>query len=30
MKHLPTWQRIVYIVITALIAVSMIGLSFIY
>lgn len=30
MKHLPRWQRVVYTIITALIAIGMIGITFLY
>lgn len=30
MKHLPRWQRIIYIIVTMLIAISMIGITFLY
>lgn len=30
MKHLPRWQRILYTILTALIALGMVGATFLY
>lgn len=30
MKHLPRWQRIIYVIVTAIVAFGMIGMTFMY
>ena len=30
MRHLPKWVRVIYIIITAIIAIGMVSLTFLY